>query len=100
VKSCNVLAVQANGANVVTIEGLIAEDGTMHPMQSAFRDCHALQCGFCTPGMVMSAIDLVNRHPQADEATIRAGLEGNLCRCTGYHNIVKAVRQAAAAMGK
>ena len=100
VKSCNVLALQAQGANVVTIEGLIAEDGTMHPMQAAFRDCHALQCGFCTPGMVMSAIDLVNHHPHADEATIRAGLEGNLCRCTGYHNIVKAVRQAAAAMGK
>ena len=100
VKSCNVLAVQARGAKVVTIEGLAAEDGTMHPMQSAFRDCHALQCGFCTPGMVMSAIDLVNAHPRADEATIRAGLEGNLCRCTGYHNIVKAVQQAAAAMGK
>ncbi len=100
VKSCNVLAVQAHGASVVTIEGLIAEDGTMHPMQAAFRDCHGLQCGFCTPGMVMSAIDLVNRHPQADEATIRAELEGNLCRCTGYQNIVKAVRQAAAVMGK
>ena len=100
VKSCNVLAVQAQRASVVTIEGLIADDGTMHPMQSAFRDCHGLQCGFCTPGMVMSAIDLVNRHPQADEATIRAGLEGNLCRCTGYHNIVKAVRQAATVMGK
>src|ERR1041384_3893746 len=91
VKSCNVLAVQAQKASVVTIEGLIAEDGTMHPMQAAFRDCHGLQCVFCTPGMVMSAIDLVNRHPQADEATIRAELEGNLCRCTGYHNIVKAV---------
>ena len=100
VKSCNVLAVQAHGASVVTIEGLIAEDGTMHPMQAAFRDCHGLQCGFCTPGMVMSAIDLVHRHPQADEATIRAELEGNLCRCTGYQNIVKAVRQAAAVMGK
>ena len=100
VKSCNVLAVQARGASVVTIEGLIAEDGSMHPMQAAFRDCHGLQCGFCTPGMVMSAIDLVNRHPQADEATIRAELEGNLYRCTGYHNIVKAVRQAAAVMGK
>jgi carbon-monoxide dehydrogenase small subunit len=100
VKSCNVLALQVQGASIVTIEGLIAEDGTMHPMQEAFRDCHGLQCGFCTPGMVMSAIDLVNRHPQADEATIRAELEGNLCRCTGYHNIVKAVRQGAAAMGK
>jgi len=100
VKSCNVLALQAQNASVVTIEGLIADDGTMHPMQAAFRDCHGLQCGFCTPGMVMSAIDLVNRHPQADEATIRAELEGNLCRCTGYHNIVKAVRQGAAVMGK
>jgi carbon-monoxide dehydrogenase small subunit len=100
VKSCNVLALQVQGASIVTIEGLIAVDGTMHPMQEAFRDCHGLQCGFCTPGMVMSAIDLVNRHPQADEATIRAELEGNLCRCTGYHNIVKAVRQGAAAMGK
>jgi len=100
VKSCNVLAVQAQDAAVVTIEGLIGEDGTMHPMQSAFRDCHGLQCGFCTPGMVMSAIDLVNRHPRADEATIRAELEGNLCRCTGYNNIVKAVRQAATVMGK
>ena len=100
IKACNVLALQAQGASVVTIEGLAAEDGTMHPMQSAFRDCHALQGGFCTPGMVMSAIDLVNRHPRADDETIRAGLEGNLCRCTGYHNIVKAVRQAAAVMGK
>lgn len=100
VKSCNVLAVQAQNASVVTIEGLMAEDGTMHPMQAAFRDCHGLQCGFCTPGMVMSAIDLVNRHPQADEATIRAELEGNLCRCTGYHNVVKAIRQGATMMGK
>jgi aerobic carbon-monoxide dehydrogenase small subunit len=100
VKACNLLAVQAQNASVVTIEGLAAADGTMHPMQAAFRDCHGLQCGFCTPGMVMSAIDLVNHHPQADEATIRAELEGNLCRCTGYHNIVKAVRQGAAVMGK
>ena len=100
VKSCNILAVQAQNASVVTIEGLMAEDGTMHPMQAAFRDCHGLQCGFCTPGMVMSAIDLVNRHPQADEATIRAELEGNLCRCTGYHNVVKAVHQGATMMGK
>ena len=100
VKACNVLAVQAQGGDVLTIEGLVAADGTMHPMQIAFRACHALQCGFCTPGMVMSAIDLVNRHPQADEATIRGELEGNICRCTGYHNIVKAVRQGAAAMGK
>ena len=99
VKACNILAVQAQGADVTTIEGL-AQDGAMHPMQQAFKDCHGLQCGFCTPGMVMSAIDLVNRHPNADEATIRAELEGNLCRCTGYHNIVKAVREGAAAMVK
>ena len=100
VKSCNVLAVQAQGANVVTIEGLAAADGTMHPMQAAFKDCHGLQCGFCTTGMVMSAVDLVARHPNADEKTIREELEGNLCRCTGYHNIVKAVQQGAAAMAK
>ena len=99
IKACNVLAAQAQGATVLTIEGL-APDGAMHPMQAAFKDCHGLQCGFCTPGMVMSAIDLVNRHPQADEATIRAELEGNLCRCTGYQNIVKAVKQGAAAMAK
>ena len=97
IKACNVLAAQAQGATLVTIEG-VAPEGAMHPMQAAFKDCHGLQCGFCTPGMVMSAIDLVNRHPQADEATIRAGLEGNLCRCTGYHNIVEAVRRGAAAM--
>ena len=100
IKACNVLAVQANGAKVTTIEGLAAADGTMHPMQAAFKDCHGLQCGFCTPGMVMSAIDLVNRHPKASEHTIREELEGNLCRCTGYHNIVAAVKQGAAAMGK
>jgi carbon-monoxide dehydrogenase small subunit len=100
IKACNVLAIQAQGANVVTIEGLAAADGTMHPMQAAFKECHALQCGFCTPGMVMSAIDLVTRHPNADETAIREGLEGNLCRCTGYHNIVKAVAQGAAAMAK
>ena len=100
VKSCNMLAAQANGATVVTIEGLAAADGTMHPMQAAFKDCHGLQCGFCTPGMVMSAIDLVAQHPNADEQKIREELEGNLCRCTGYHNIVLAVRQGAAAMVK
>ena len=100
VKSCNVLAAQVNGAKVTTIEGLAAADGTLHPMQEAFKDCHGLQCGFCTPGMVMSAIDLVNRHPNADEQVIRQELEGNLCRCTGYHNIVKAVQQGAAAMAK
>jgi carbon-monoxide dehydrogenase small subunit len=100
IKACTILAAQANGANVVTIEGLAAADGTMHPMQAAFKECHGLQCGFCTPGMVMSAIDLVNRHPKASEQAIREELEGNLCRCTGYHNIVKAVQQGAAAMGK
>ena len=100
IKACTILAAQANGADVVTIEGLAAADGTMHPMQAAFKECHGLQCGFCTPGMVMSAIDLVNRHPKASEQTIREELEGNLCRCTGYHNIVKAVQQGAAAMGK
>jgi carbon-monoxide dehydrogenase small subunit len=100
IKACTILAAQAQGATVVTIEGLAAGDGTMHPMQAAFKECHGLQCGFCTPGMVMSAIDLVQRYPQASEQTIREELEGNLCRCTGYHNIVKAVQQGAAAMGK
>jgi aerobic carbon-monoxide dehydrogenase small subunit len=98
VKACTILAAQANGAKITTIEGLAAANGELHPMQAAFKDCHGLQCGFCTPGMVMSAIDLVARHPNADEATIRAQLEGNLCRCTGYQNIVKAVAQGAAAM--
>jgi aerobic carbon-monoxide dehydrogenase small subunit len=98
VKSCTILAAQAAGADVVTIEGLATPDGTMHPMQAAFKDCHGLQCGFCTPGMVMSAIDLVQRYPDATEQTIRAELEGNLCRCTGYHNIVIAIQQGAAAM--
>ena len=97
VKSCTILAVQAEAAKVTTIEGL-ANNGEMHPMQAAFKECHGLQCGFCTPGMVLSAIDLVQRHPNADEKKIRAELEGNLCRCTGYQNIVKAVAQGAAAM--
>ena len=97
VKSCMLLAVQANGAKITTIEG-IATNGELHPMQAAFRACHGLQCGFCTPGMVMSALDLVQRHPDPDEKAVREGLEGNLCRCTGYQNIVKAVRQGAAAM--
>ena len=100
VKSCNMLAAQANGAAVVPIEGLAAADGTLHPMQAAFKECHGLQCGFCTTGMVMSAIDLVERHPNADEQKIREELEGNLCRCTGYHNIVRAVAVGAAAMAK
>jgi carbon-monoxide dehydrogenase small subunit len=99
VKSCTILAAQAQGAKVMTIEGLAAADGTLHPMQAAFKECHGLQCGFCTPGMVLSAIDLVERHPKASERTIREELSGNLCRCTGYHNIVKAVQQGAAAMG-
>ena len=99
VKSCTLLAVQAEGGNVTTIEGLAAPDGTLHPMQEAFREYHALQCGFCTPGMVMSAIDLVQKHPPGlSEREIREGLEGNLCRCTGYHNIVKAIAAAAEVM--
>jgi carbon-monoxide dehydrogenase small subunit len=93
VKSCSVLAVQADGAEVGTIEGLA--DGEWHPMQTAFKDCHALQCGYCTPGMIMAAVDLLKDNPSPDEDEIREGLEGNLCRCTGYHNIVKAVQQAA-----
>jgi len=98
VKSCNLLAAQADGCEITTIEGLAAEDGTMHPMQAAFKDCHGLQCGFCTPGMVLSAIDLCAKHPNASAEEVRANLEGNLCRCTGYQNIVKAVQQGAAAM--
>ena len=98
VKSCTMLAVQAAGTEVTTIEGLAAKDGTLHPMQAAFRDCHGLQCGFCTPGMVMSAVDLVKHHQPASDAAIREGLDGNLCRCTGYHNIVKAVKQGASGM--
>ncbi|PWC56467.1 carbon monoxide dehydrogenase [Azospirillum sp. TSH7] len=98
VKSCTALAVQANGAEVTTIEGLAAADGTLHPMQAAFREHHGLQCGFCTPGMVMSAVDLVRENPNPTEAEIREGLEGNICRCTGYHNIVKAVKAGAEAM--
>ena len=91
------LAVQADGREVTTIEG-IATDGGLHPMQQAFHECHALQCGYCTPGMIMQAIDLVGENPNASEDEIREGLEGNLCRCTGYHNIVKAVQQGAGVM--
>jgi len=98
VKSCSTLAVQAEGADVTTIEGL-ATGGELHPMQAAFKENHGLQCGFCTPGMVMSAVDLVKNNPNADEATIRAQLDGNICRCTGYHNIVKAVKDGASKMG-
>ena len=94
VKSCNVLAVQAEGHDVTTIEGL-AKDGELHPMQQAFHDCHALQCGYCTPGMIMQAIDVLNDTPDPSEEEIRIGLEGNLCRCTGYQKIVQAVLDAA-----
>jgi carbon-monoxide dehydrogenase small subunit len=98
IKSCNTLAVQHPGAEITTIEGLAKADGTLHPMQAAFKECHGLQCGFCTPGMVMSALDLCQRHPNASETQIREQLEGYLCRCTGYQNIVKAVQQGAAAL--
>ncbi len=95
IKSCNIVAMQAEGANIITIEGVAKADGTLHPMQEMFREHHALQCGFCTPGMVMSAIDLVKNFPNPTEQQIREQLEGNLCRCTGYHNIVKAIKAAA-----
>ena len=98
IKSCNTLAVQYNGAEVTTIEGVAAADGTMHPMQAAFKECHGLQCGFCTPGMVLSAIDLCTYHPNSSDHEIRALLDGNLCRCTGYQNIVKAVQMGGKAM--
>lgn len=98
VKACNMLAAQAAGAEVTTIEGLAAADGTMHPMQAAFKECHGLQCGFCTTGMVMSAVDLCTHHPKASEGEIRELLEGNICRCTGYQNIVKAVVLGGAGM--
>ena len=92
-KSCTMLAVQAEGADITTIEGL-AKDGKLHPMQASFKEHHGLQCGFCTPGMVMAGIDIRRRHPKADEKTVRHELEGNICRCTGYHNIVKAIMNA------
>ena len=98
IKSCAMLAVQAAGAEVTTIEAL-STGAEMHPMQAAFKECHGLQCGFCTPGMVMSAVDLVQQHDCSSEAAIREGLDGNLCRCTGYHNIVKAVQAGKQAMG-
>jgi aerobic carbon-monoxide dehydrogenase small subunit len=97
VKSCTVLAVQADGSEVLTIEGLQSEDGTLHPMQQAFHENHALQCGYCTPGMIMACRDLLQNNPDPSEAEIREGIEGNLCRCTGYQNIVKAVQAAASA---
>ena len=98
VKACNMLAAQAAGAELTTIEGLAAADGTMHPMQAAFKECHGLQCGFCTTGMVMSAVDLCTHHPKASEGEIRELLEGNISRCTGYQNIVKAVVLGGAGM--
>jgi carbon-monoxide dehydrogenase small subunit len=99
VKSCNVLAVQAQGAQVTTIEGL-AENGTLHPMQAAFKACHGLQCGFCTPGMVLTAVGLAQQNPHPTEAQIREAIDGNFCRCTGYHNIVKSVKQGCAEMAE
>jgi carbon-monoxide dehydrogenase small subunit len=98
VKSCSVLAVQADGSSVTTIQGL-SDGNEWHPVQTAFKECHGLQCGYCTPGMVMSAVDLLSENPNPTEAEIREGLEGNLCRCTGYHNIVKSVAYAADLMG-
>ena len=98
IKSCNILLAQAEGAQITTIEGLAAADGTLHPMQAAFKECHGLQCGFCTPGMVMNAVDICRHNPNPTEREIREQLEGNLCRCTGYQNIVRAVQQGAAAM--
>ncbi len=99
VKSCTLLAVQADGADITTIEGLAGPDGTLHPVQEAFRQNHALQCGYCTPGMVMAAVSLLDEEDQLDENGVREGLEGNLCRCTGYHNIVKAVLSCASDRG-
>jgi aerobic carbon-monoxide dehydrogenase small subunit len=99
VKSCTLLAVQADGMDIVTIEGLAGPDGTLHPVQEAFRQHHALQCGYCTPGMVMAAVSLLDEEDQLDEHGVREGLEGNLCRCTGYHNIVQAVLSCASERG-
>jgi aerobic carbon-monoxide dehydrogenase small subunit len=99
VKSCTLLAAQADETDIVTIEGLAEPDGTLHPVQEAFRENHALQCGYCTPGMVMAAVSLLDEEGQLDERGIREGLEGNLCRCTGYHNIVKAVLACASGRG-
>ncbi len=98
VKACNLLAAQAQGAKITTIEGISHENGELHPMQAAFREHHGLQCGFCTPGMIMNALELVQKHPNPSEDSVRAELDGNLCRCTGYHNIVKAVIAGAAGM--
>jgi aerobic carbon-monoxide dehydrogenase small subunit len=99
VKSCSVLAVQAEGREVTTIEGLAGPDGGLHPVQQAFHENHALQCGFCTPGMIMAGVDLLRENPNPSEDEVREGIEGNLCRCTGYQNIVKAIQAAGATMG-
>ena len=99
VKSCSVLAVQADGHEVLTVQGLAEGEHKWHPVQTAFKECHGLQCGYCTPGMVMAAVDLLQENPNPSEDEIREGLEGNLCRCTGYHNIVKSVEYAAELMG-
>jgi aerobic carbon-monoxide dehydrogenase small subunit len=98
VKSCTVLAAQADGMDVTTVEGLSGPDGALHPVQQSFHETHALQCGFCTPGMIMTAVDLLNENPDPSDEEVREGLEGNLCRCTGYQNIVRAVQDAAATM--
>ncbi|MCL4112999.1 UNVERIFIED_CONTAM: hypothetical protein GTU68_043921 [Idotea baltica] len=95
IKSCTVLAVQADGAEVLTIEGLASKDGRLHPLQEGFKECHGLQCGFCTPGMIMTSVDILDSNPNPSEEEIRHGLEGNFCRCTGYHNIVRAVQYAS-----
>ena len=100
IKSCSIVAMQAEGADVLTIEGVAKPDGSLHPMQQAFKDNHGLQCGFCTPGMVMNALDFAKAHPNPSEQEVREALEGNLCRCTGYHNIVKSIVAGAKAMAK
>jgi carbon-monoxide dehydrogenase small subunit len=100
IKSCTVLAAQADGSAITTIEGLAGSDGTLHPVQEAFQEHHGLQCGYCTPGMVMAAVSLIAENPRLDEAGVRQGLEGNLCRCTGYHNIVQAVLAASSAVSR
>jgi aerobic carbon-monoxide dehydrogenase small subunit len=98
IKSCSIVAMQAEGADILTIEGVAHADGSLHPMQAAFKENHGLQCGFCTPGMVMNALDFANSHPSPSEQEVRESLEGNLCRCTGYHNIVKSIMAGARAM--
>ena len=99
IKSCSIVAMQAEGADILTIEGVAHADGTLHPMQAAFKENHGLQCGFCTPGMVMNALDFAKSHPNPTDQEVREALEGNLCRCTGYHNLVKSIVAGAKAMG-